>query len=338
MPVTIKDVAQDAGVSSSTVSRVMSDDPRISQETRIKVLDSIKRLDYKINPMARGLKTNRTYLIGFVCPELVNDFFMHIAQGVEQELKKKGYHLLVTSSNEDIMEEDNQVRMLLDNRVDGIIIIPVSGEGEHFNIPGRIKTPMVLMDRLVRNFTTDSILCDNINGTYSAMEYMITQGYRRIGFIGGDMELTSARERYEGYKRALRDYQIPLEEEMVLFGDFHIQSGYEMMKRLLSIENPPESIFVSNYFMQVGASRFLLENRKGHLPFMAGFDDMELTSVLGLSQITVTQPMKEMGITAANLLINRISGFDRSLPRIIRLKPRLCISKNRYPIKDITKD
>lgn len=329
MAITIKHVAKDAGVSSSTVSRVMSNDPRISEKTKRRVLKSIKRLDYKINPIARGLKTNRTYTIGFVCPELVNDFFMHIAEGVEQELKKQGYHLLITSSNEDTDEEGNRIRMLLDNRVDGIIIIPVSGKGSHLNIPGLKSTPVVLMDRLVDNFTADAILCDNINGTYSAIEYMIEHGCRRIGFIGGNKELTSAHERYEGYKRALQDYQIPLEEDIVLFGDFHVRSGYEIMKKLLANEIPPESIFISNYYMQVGAARFLLENPHVRIPFIAGFDDMELSSVLGLSKITVIQPMMEMGIRAAELLINRINGDNDSLPQIVRLKTQLSLLRKR---------
>jgi len=327
MAVTVKDVAKAAGVSTATVSRVINDDPRISEDTRKRVLDCIKRLDYKINNIARSLKTNRTYTIGFISPELSNDFFMGIAKGVEDELRKQGYSIIICNSNESAEEEEDRIKLLYEKCVDGVIIIPATGEGKHYKQLKDVNVPVVLADRLVDNFDTDAVLVDNINGSYAAIEYLINQGQRRIGFIGGDLRITPARERFEGYKRALADYRIPLEPSIVKFGNFHVRDGYCLMEELMKIDNPPSYIFISNYYMHVGATKYLIEqgNSLKHSVAIASFDDMELSSILGFCKIRVGQPMMEIGSKAAQLLLARINHEESPFPQIIRLKTRLII-------------
>lgn len=328
MGITVKDVAKQAGVSTATVSRVVNHDPRISEATREKVLKCIEELDYKINNIARSLKTNKTYTIGFICPELTNDFFMSIAKGVEDELKQHGYSMIVCNSNESIQEEGNRIALLCEKCVDGIISIPVSNEGEHYRQLKDHNIPIVLADRMLDDFTADAVLVDNINGSYAVIEYLINQGHRRIGFIGGDMRITSARERYEGYRRAHEDYCIPIEEGIVKFGDFHVQSGYHLMKELMEMEASPEYVFVSNYFMHSGATKYILENREksDRSVFIAGFDHVELSSILGISSISIRQPMMEIGSKAANLLLSRINNEELVFPQIIRIKTTMVVS------------
>lgn len=322
MAVTVKDVAKAAGVSAATVSRVINNDPRISSDTKEKVLECIKRLDYKINSIARSLKTNKTYTVGFLSPEIPNDFFMSIAKGAEDELSKHGYSMIICNSNESIKQEQDKIGLLCEKCVDGIIIIPATAEGRHYKQPKKQGIPVVLADRLVSNFEADAVLVDNINGSYSVIEYLINHGLRRIGFIGGDITLTSAGERYEGYKRALQDYCVPIEKEIVKFGDFHVQSGYNLMKEMMLLEDPPEHIFISNYFMHVGATKFLLENKdKLKKPvYIASFDDMELSSILGFCSVRVAQPVMEIGSRAAQLLLSRIDREELPMPQIVRLK------------------
>ncbi len=328
MAITVKDVAKLAGVSTATVSRVINDDPRISPGTKARVLESIKELDYKINNIARSLKTNKTYTIGFICPELANNFYMSVAKGVEDELRKQGYNVIVCNSNESVEEEKQRFELLVEKCVDGIILIPTSDDGVHLNRLTGQNIPVVLVDRLVDGFTADAVLVDNINGCYSAIEYLINNGNRRIGFIGGDMRLTSARERYEGYTRALGDYRIPVEESIVRFGDFHVRSGYEAMKGIMESGNPPSYVFVSNYFMHVGATKYLMEHGREHENpvSIASFDDMELTSVLGFCNVIVDQPITEIGGRAAQLLLGRINGEELVFPQIIRLKTELKVT------------
>lgn len=327
MAVTVKDVAKLAGVSTATVSRVINHDPRISEATREKVLACMQELDYKVNNIARSLKTNRTQTVGFVCPELANDFFMNIAKGVEDELKRHGYSVVICNSNESVEEEEERLQLLSEKCVDGIIVIPASSEGSHFTRFQEAGIPLILIDRLVEDFTTDAVLVDNINGCYGAIEYLIGKGVRRIGFIGGDMRVTSAKERYDGYRRALKDYCIPLEEEIVKFGDFHAQSGYDLMKELSTAANPPEYVFIANYFMHLGAVKYLMERRKKgeQTAALANFDDMELSSVLGFSRVRVSQPMTEIGNKAAQLVLERIRGEELPFPQITRLKTKLVI-------------
>jgi len=325
MSVTIKDVAKLAGVSAATVSRVINNDPRISDKTKKKVIECINELDYKINNIARSLKTNRTYTIGFICPGIPDDFYMSIAKGVEDELRKHGYSVIICNSNENTKEEAERINLLCQKCVDGIIVIPSSNEGKHFNILNNLKIPVVLVDRLVEDFTTDAVLVDNVNGSYAAIEYLINEGYRRIGFIGGDMRLTTAKERYEGYIRALKDYCVPFEESIVKFGDFHVDSGYKLMEELLQQKDPPAYVFISNYFMHVGATKFLLKyNTTQSKPVLiASYDDMELSSILGFCKVRIRQPVMEMGSKAAQILLDRINHVNMVFPQIIRLKTEL---------------
>jgi LacI family transcriptional regulator len=325
MAVTIKDVAKLAGVSTATVSRVINNDSRISEETRERVLECLKKLDYKVNSIARSLKTNRSYTVGFICPELPNTFFMTVAKGVEDELKKHGYSLIICNSNESIEEEKKRIDLLCEKCVDGVIIIPATNEGDHYNLLKNSNIPVVLTDRLVENFVSDAVLVDNINGTYAAIEYLISQGHRRIGYIGGDVRYTPAKERDDGYRRALQDYCIPIEEQIMKYGDFHVQSGYEKMKELMEGQDPPTHIFITNYFMHVGATKYLIEHKNSiEIDIsIASFDDMELASILGYGGILISQPMMEIGSRAAQILLDRINNEDLYFPQIVRLKAEL---------------
>lgn len=327
MSVTVKDVAKSAGVSTATVSRVINNDSRISDKTRRKVLKSIKELNYRVNTIARSLKTNRTYTIGFISPELANDFFMGIAKGVEDELRKQKYNIIVCSSNENIEEESDRIKLLCDKCVDGIILIPSSSEGKHIKKALTKDIPIVLVDRLVSDYETDAVLVDNVNGCYSAIEYLIGQGHRRIGFIGGNVGITTAMERFEGYTRALKDYCIPMEKDIVKFGDYHYESGYMLMKELMELEDPPQYVFISNYFMHVGATKYLIKNRSSiKIPVsISSFDDMELSSILGFCRVRTAQPIFEIGSKAACILISRINHEVIEFPQIVRLKTELKI-------------
>lgn len=332
MPVTVKDVAKEAGVSAATVSRVINNDIRISDETKNKVLECIDKLGYRINNIARSLKTNKSYTVGFLCPELVNDFFMNVAKGVEDELRKHGYNMILCNSNESIEREKEAVKLLTEKCIDGAIIIPATGEGIHFKDLVNANIPVVLADRLTEDFTSDAVLVDNINGCYSAIDHIISMGYRRIGFIGGDMRVSSARERYEGYVRALKDYCIPYDESIVKFGDYHVESGYDIIKEMLSKDNTPEYIFVSNYFMHSGVIKYLMESKDLSKVKIAAFDDIELATMLGITSVSIRQPTIEIGQQAAELLlksINKHTQYELTTevsPTVVRLKTTLVAS------------
>jgi len=325
MAITVKDVAKKAGVSTATVSRVLNSDPGIKPETREKVENAIRITGYRMNKAARSLKTSRTGTIGLLVPELVNDFFMTVAQGVEDELRSDGYGMIICNANEDCEYEEDRINLLIEQCVDGVIIIPASSAGSHFNKLTSAGIPVVMVDRLVEGFESDAVLADNINGAYKAVELLISSGCRRFGFIGGSLELSNFRERFEGFKRALDDYTIPIEDDIIKFGDVHVDSGFNLMKELMSQPNPPVNVFIANYFLHVGATKYLIEN-KSSCPDnirIAGFDDMALSSILGFSSVTVSQPMRKMGQKAADMLQSRIKTGKSAPIEIVRLKTTL---------------
>ncbi|QEN09723.1 LacI family transcriptional regulator [Oceanispirochaeta crateris] len=313
--ITVRDVAAKAGVSTATVSRVLNGDPKVRPDTAERVQKAVSLLGYRMNQVARSLKTKRTHTIGIIAPEFKNDFFMSIVTGIEDTLKQIGYSVVLCSSRENRKEEAERLQLLKEKNTEGVIIIPGSNKGEHFNIMK--GTPVVLVDRLVEGFESDAVLSDNFQGSYDAVQYSLKNGATHIGFIGGKRTLTSAKERYGGYKKALQDNHRKSEPEIILFGDYHEDSGYQLMKTLMERETPPDHVFISNYFMHLGAARYLLQSDHKGLHILS-FDDLPLAAFFPYASIIVAQPMERIGREAAKLLIQRING-SRADTKIIRL-------------------
>ena len=278
-----------------------------------------------MNTVARSLKLSKTHTIGFMAPEIANDFFMSIAQGVEDTLRESGYSMIVCNSGERTETEERTIELLLEKCVDGIIIIPATDSGTHFGILSRQSIPVVLADGLVDGFTADAVLVDNVGGTYRAVEYLIDEGSRRFGFIGGDMSLTSARERYRGFLKALSDRGIGIDRDLIRFGDFHVESGYRLMKELMHLPAPPDHVFIANHYMHVGATKYLIDARDSLAARVeiASFDDMEISSILGFCSVNVRQPVQEIGHSAARLLLERMTGGLSVSPITLRLETEI---------------
>ncbi len=329
MAVTIKMVAEEAGVSTATVSRVINGETGIRDNTRETVLSAIEKTGFRLNSIARSLRTNKSAIIGLIAPEFTNEVFMKIARGIEEYIEKSGYSLIICNSDENLETEKKRIELLIEKRVDGVIIIPATNRGRHFSRFTNLNIPTVFVDRLVEDFNTDAVLVDNKRGVIKAINYFLENGLRRIAFIGGNRELTTANERYNGYIEALKIKNIPADEDQILFGDFHLESGYKLMKKLMESPIPPEAVFISNYYMHIGAMKYLASSRRGsgNHPVIGSFDDMEVTSLLGFTKVTVSQPIVEIGRKAAELLINRISGNNPGRYKTVRLSTLLNIYK-----------
>ena len=332
MGVTLKDVALKAGVSAATVSRVLQDHPRISDRTKQHVRACVAELGYTVNNVARSLKTSKSRAIGFVCPELTNSFFMQIAKGVEDELRGAGYSLILCNSREDPDEELARLRLLQTQCVDGIILIPATRSAKRMKSVQDSGVPVVTVDRTMDDWQTDAVLVDNAGGSRAATEALIQRGHRRIAYIGGDLSLLTARERDRGYREALAAAGLAVEADLVRYGDFHVDSGCALMGDLMGQAHPPDTVFIANYFMYLGAVRWLMDNRMGRPSAgrcpgkaitLANFDNLEHLSVFGGSDVVVEQPMQELGRQAAALLLKRIAGDREGYPCQIRLLTRL---------------
>lgn len=318
-PATVRDVARGAGVSTATVSRVLNGDRRVAPATRDRVLSAARDLDYRMNRTARALKTRKSRTVGIVAPEFRNDFFMNVVTGIEAELHDEGYGVLLCSSDEDPGEEAARLALLREKGVDGVLLIPASSETVTLDELGSI--PSVLVDRLVVGVDADAVLSENFEGVVTAVETAIRRGARRIGFIGGDLGLTSARERYDGFLAALERGGLKPDREIVLFGDYHRESGRRIMRDLMERADPPSWVFISNFFMHLGAAEYLTEAAT-EIPDdlrIIAFDSMAGSALFPRSALLLAQPMDEIGREAARLLLSRIRGEGLSFPTIRRL-------------------
>ncbi|MEW8959577.1 MAG: LacI family DNA-binding transcriptional regulator, partial [Moorella sp. (in: firmicutes)] len=301
-------------------------------ETEKKVLAAIEALGYRPNHIARSLKTQKTQTIGFVVPDF-GPFFMQVAEVVEDILNSYGYSLIVCNSNENPAREKERVRMLVEKQVDGLLVVPTSDTASHLREVQQKGTPVVLVDRMVKDMQVDCVLVDNVNGAYQAVEHLVTLGYRRIGLINGRLEVTTGEERYRGFLRVFEDYNLPVDEGLIRTGDFSTESGYILMKELMGLPDPPPAVFVANYYMTIGA--MLAINELGlKIPTdfaLVGFDDMELTRLANPPLTAVVQPMQEMGEKAAELIYKRVRGDNTGYPQMYRLKPELVIRHSTSP-------
>jgi LacI family transcriptional regulator len=326
--VTIREVAEYAQVSTATVSRVLNGDPRVIDFTRAKVLDAIEKLNYKVNSVARSLKTNKTKTIGIMAPDLAGDFFMYIAESMDKELANHGYSLVVCVSHDSPEEEAKRLRHLAERLVDGIVVIPATSTGAHFGFLKELNIPFVFVDRTVSDVQADSVLVENEGGSFEATKALINDGYRRIGYVGGLQDISIFRERFQGYKRAMESSNLPVEEEFVRFFPPTLPFGYHAMEEMMRRPDSPDAWFIANSFMHIGATNYLISEGRGRASktVFAAFDEMPYSPLLVYCRYAVQQPIAEMGKMAARLILKRIDQVDAEEsyePQEFRLKTRL---------------
>jgi LacI family transcriptional regulator len=323
---TIRDVAAASGFSTATVSRVLNDDLSVSPETAQKVRAELDRLGYTMNRVARSLKMRSTHTVGVIAPELASDFFMLLAESMDRELSAYGYSLIVCSSWESAEEEAKRMRLLAERLVDGIVVIPATGSGERLRQARPTGMPLVLVDRLAPGIEADAVLADNEGGAYAAVSALAAEGHRRIGFIGGSLDLSTARERYEGYLRAMRDSGLAPEAGFTSFAGLHVASGYEALRLMRAKPDAPDAYFLVNAYVHLGATNYLVTEesaeRSSGVAF-AAFDEMPYAPLLRFCRYSVSQPVAEMGVAAARILLSRIAGDLPASPELARLPAAL---------------
>ncbi len=323
---TIKDVARQAKVSTATVSRVLNRDEKVSLSTRESVLQAMDELGYRVNPIARSLRSSITHTIGIISPEFRNDFFMAVAEGIEDLLRREGYTTFILNSRESLDEELSRIELLIEKQVDGAILIPAGSRGEHYHRLSEEDIPFVLVDRVIAGMDTDAVLTDNVQGAYEAVKLAAEDGAERIALLGGDPSISSARERHQGYMKALTEQGIPADESIITYGDMHFGSGYSLMGKILEADPGIRHVFVVNLFMRLGAEKYLAEEGNSDIRFIA-FDESPLCTFSLHNYITVSQPMESIGSAAAEILLKRIRKTDDSPPGIHRLPPDIIVHR-----------
>lgn len=321
---TIKDVAKLANVSIGTVSRYLNG-YKIKKENRLRIEEAIEQLNFKSNPMARGLRTNKTLTIGVLIPRITDVFCTQVIEGIEEILNPLNYGIVICSANDNLKQQSEKMNYLREKFVDGIIVMPVSStEFEAEEIVSR-GIPIVLVDRLVKGQEFDAVICDNVNGAYSAVEMIINKGHRKIAVISGPDEIFTAQERLTGYLRALNDYNIEVREDYIVHSPYTKDGGIQAINQLLDLEDPPTAIFTTNYPITVNSMKVLMERNleMGEAISLCGYDQTELFQMFNPPVSVVVQPSREIGNYAADILLKRMSEDQSRFPQIQRLKTQL---------------
>ena len=329
MAITLSDVAERAGVSVSTVSRVLNRKAtkhRISAGTEALILQAAEDLNYKANHLARGLRLKKTNTIGLIAPDLSNPFFAHIIKRVQKIAHGLGYSLIVCNSDESLEMEVEQVSLLYRKRVDGLIAMPVGQRYDHFEEWLDRDVPLVLLDRCFDTLPVDSVVVDNYRGAYEATEHLIAFGHQRIALVQGLLGTYTNTARLQGYRDALAAHDLEVDERLVVGGDFRQEKGYIETKLLLNLDLAPTAIFAAGDLITLGALQAIYEEglRIPDDVSLLSFDDFDFAPFLRCPLTAVQQPKETMGEMAVKLLVERFENRGREHRRIV-LKPELVL-------------
>lgn len=330
--ITIKDIAKYAGVSQATVSRVINNSGYIGAKTRELVNDAILNLEYIPNANARNLITGESSIIGLVIPDIVNPFFGKILKGITSVLEKERLHLILCDTDENPKTEQYYLNMLREQRLKGLLITPTSDTDDYntdlLTAMSNSGIPIVLIDRDVKYSNFDGVFIDNEKGSIDAVNAFIQSGHQRIAIISGPVTSVPGRKRLAGYKAALAMNKIPVDEELIFFGDFKLESGYKLTKEMLLLRPRPTALFVCNNLMNLGAIKALTEEGIGIGKDISliGFDEIDILDALMMNISVVARPTKEMGKEAALMLLDRINKSKNvSIIRRNTLLPKLVL-------------
>lgn len=326
MPVTMQDIARDLKVSVVTVSKVLRNQGRISEATRQRVLRRAKALNYQMNWVARSLVTRRTYTIGLLLPEFAHPFFAEIARAVARTVRPLGYHIVISSFEEDPELEASEIDSLLTRQVDGLIIAS-SQAPRCLSVFKRIqarKTPYILIDRPIAGLKACFVGVDNRAIGRLATEHLIAQGCCRIGHLRGP-EIRIAEERLAGYRRALAKGGFPPHSRYIVCGGREDSSGYQGMRQLLEVQPHPDGVFCYNDPVAIGAMKAILEaglKLPGDIA-VVGAGNVRYSEVLSVPLTTIDQGTCRIGTLAAELLLARIGSKRPVRPQEILIPPKL---------------
>ncbi|OOF52618.1 HTH-type transcriptional repressor PurR [Rodentibacter trehalosifermentans] len=331
---TIKDVAKMAGVSTTTVSHVINKTRFVAKETEEAVQHAIKTLKYSPSAVARSLKINTTKSIGMIVTTSEAPYFAEIIHAVEEHCYRQGYSLFLCNTQNDPEKIKNHLEMLAKKRVDGLLVMCSEYTQTSLNLLANFSTvPMVVMD-WGPNGDTDIIDDNSFTGGYLATKYLIDCGHKKIGIIAGELTKTTAKTRYEGFEKAMKEAHLSINKNWVTEGYFEPEDGYECMNKILNQTDRPTAVFCCNDVMALGAISAITEKglRVPEDISIIGYDNIHSSRFYAPPLTTIHQSKSRLGAQAVNLLFERISQKDtenspQSQSRI-DIHPELVIRKS----------
>lgn len=335
----IYDIAKKAGVSPSTVSRVLNNNSIVKAQTREKILEIIKENNYVPSSVARSLSVKETSNIGVIVPDILNSFFSSIMAGVNEKAEEYDYNTVLFGTKENVKRQHEVLQIVKQENLKGLIIVPViENDKETIEVLIQMEkegVPVVLIDRDINNASFDGVFSDDRRGTKNAVEILIKEGHKKIAIINGPLECTPGRHRFMGYKEALSEHNIHIDEKYVKSGNFMLRPAYNATKELMELDEPPTAIFSSNNRTTLGCLQYFYENniKIGEDIGFIGFDDIEALRYSGMHMSVVDRDVFAMGVEAMKLLQMRFEeNTDTRLRRRIIVDSRF-ISRGSEKLK-----
>lgn len=340
----IEDVAKLARVSPATVSNVLNNTKPVREDTRKRVLDAVKRLDYRPNEIARSLKRKKTNSVGVIVPSISNPFYPSILRGIEDFLATKGYSILLYNTDREREKELRAIETFLEKQVDGVVFASatLAVNTSYVTTLRNNGVAVVAFDQQLDDPGVDMVLVDNVHGGYTGTGHLLELGHLRIAFVSGPLTRLTRRHRFDGYKKALSERGITINEDLLRIsanekeiadGNYEFENGYSQALSLLKAPPSmrPTAIFAVNDLTAIGCLKALHESEvavPGEIS-LVGYDDIPLAGFVTPGLTTVAQPKYEMGRIAAQLLLERIEGsYLETEGRIRVMEPRLCIRQS----------
>jgi LacI family transcriptional regulator len=306
---TIRDVAKRAGVAPITVSRVVNNSGYVSEKTHARVQAAVADLGYVPNVLARSLRTRRTNTLGLILTDISNPFWTTVSRGVEDAASDAGFNVILCNTDESEVEQDKYLRVLLQKQVDGVLLVPARSTVEPIRFVQGQDTPVVVLDRRIPDAQADAVRCDSEEGAHQLTRLLLSLGHRRIAMLSGPQGVSTAEDRVAGYRRALTEAGLDVDPALVYYGEFSLESGYDMTEQILARTPRPSALFAGNNFIAIGALQ-ALRDASLRVPedlALVGFDDLPADLVVDPFLTVAAQPAYKMGRQATELLLARLS-------------------------------
>lgn len=308
---TIKDVAEKAGVSIATVSRVINNSQQVSEQVREKVLQVIEEMGFRPNPVARSLVMKKSRLIGVVVPDMTSFFFGEIMNGIEEIIRTHQYDILVCNTRGNHELEVRYLDLFQTKQVEGIIFMSWKLENDVVDHIRRMDTPVVMINRNTSRLTVPSVSIDNYKAAYEMTHYLLEKGHEKIALIRNSIDVDAfGLEQYKGYKQALKEHGLEVNKNYVRYADFSVENSYKIVKALIEEKDMPTAIFATSDSMAIGAIN-ALKDRGYNVPTdvsVVGFHDTRLASIYRPKLTVIHQPLFNIGTVAVKMIIDRIKG------------------------------
>jgi len=326
---TIKDIAAHTGLSVATVSKYLNGGNVLPENHKV-LEKAVKKLNYRMNHLARGLKTRKSFTVGLLIPRLNNVFYSSLASHIESGLSEAGYSTIICTYHDDPETEAARLDFLLSKGVDGLLFVPLGRSSKSRNILSDTDVPVVMVDRALDGFDCDVVLSDNHGAAYNTTKYLAENGHKRIGIILGPEGVYTADERHRGYLQAVDDFKLDSSPELIRRGEYDIESGKYCTEAFLALPSPPTALFITNYEMTIGGI-IALETGKMKIPeniSMIGFDNLELARTINPPLTVVVQRLDKLADEAVRILLARLNNTSTGDVTVSRFNTELVVRES----------